>query len=81
MVVKPFLIVTVTAFYFAVVPRRSRSKDVMPYMIMTAKHVKWMNAFRFGSMSEFRSAVCLYLFRSIAEPMNRAFDKVNGGIT
>ena len=81
MIVKPFLIVTVTAFHFPVVPRRSRPKDVMPYTIMTAKHVKWMNAFRFGSVSEFGPTVCLYLFWSIAKPMNRSFDKVNGGIT
>ena len=80
-VVKPFLIVTVTAFHFAVVPRCSRPKDVMPYMIMTAKHVKWMNAFRSSSVSEFGPAVCLYFFRSIAEPKNCSFYKVDGGIT
>ena len=44
-VVKPFLIVTVAAFNFAVVPRCPRTENMMMYMITAAKHIKRMNAF------------------------------------
>ena len=53
MVVKTLLIVSVTTLNFSIVPRRSRSENMMTDMISLAKHIKKMNAFCFGDVSKF----------------------------
>lgn len=80
-VVKAFLIVSVAAFNLAVMPRRSRSENMMPYMVIVAEQIKRVNAFCFGGVSKFTPTVCLDLGRSITEPSNCSLDKIDRGAT
>ena len=78
-VVKPFLIVTVAAFNFAVVPRGSRTKNMMIYVVRVAENIKRMNTFCLNRVGKFRTAVCLYYRGRITEPNNCSLHKINRG--
>ena len=47
-VVKPFLIVPVTAFHLAVMPRRSRTDQLVRDVVFVAEYVQRMYAVRLG---------------------------------
>ena len=80
-VVEPLLIVSMASLDLTVVPRRSRTKDVMNDTVLIAKHVKGMDTLRFGSMCKLSALIRLDLLRCITEILDRSLNEVNGGIT
>ena len=75
------LIVSMASLDLTVVPRRSRTKDVMNDTVLIAKHVKGMDTLRFGSMCKLSALIRLDLLRCITEILDRSLNEVNGGIT
>ena len=75
-VIKTFLIVSVAAFYFAIMPRCSRTNQLMDYVIFAAKTVKNMYSVRFLVIRKFSAIISLYDFRSIAKEGDRTLYKV-----
>ena len=76
-VIETLLIVSVAPFNLAVVPRCSRSEDMVMNVAAAAKHIERMQTLRLCRMREFRTAVCLYFRRCISEPNNRSFYEIN----
>ncbi len=75
-VIKTFLIVSAAAFYFAIMPRCSRTNQLMDYVIFAAKTVKNMYSVRFLVIRKFSAIISLYDFRSIAKEGDRTLYKV-----
>ena len=80
MVVKPFLIVSVTPLDLSVMPRGSRTDKLMLDLVVSAEQVKGMYSLGFGEMSKFHAIVGLNCLWSITEKDDGAFYKVYGGI-
>ena len=59
MVVESFLIITVAAFYFAVVSRCTRTDSFMFDTDFRANHIQWMSSVCFFNMSKFSTVVGL----------------------
>ena len=78
MVVKPFLIVSVTPLDLSVMPRGSRTDKLMLDLVVITEHVKRMDAFGFCEMSKFQSVVCLNGFGSISKKDNGTLYKIYG---
>ena len=76
-IVEPLLIISVAALDLAVVPRRFRDDQFVPYPIPFAENIKRMDSFRAFVMGEFRSVIGLDDIRRIAEIGDRPFYKVN----
>ena len=77
MIIEAFLIVSVASLNLAVVPWRSRTKDVIVYAVTIAKNVHGMDSSRLCGMRKFSTAVCLNFLRCISKPCNRPLYEVN----
>ena len=80
MVIEAFLIVSVTSFDFAIMPRSPGTNKLMLDLVVSAEQVKGMYSLGFGEMSKFHAIVGLNCLWSITEKDDGTFYKVYGGI-
>ena len=80
MVVETFLVVSVTSLDFAVMPRRSRTNELVLNIVLSTKNIKRMCTLCSNKMCKFCTVVSLNCLRSIAEEDNCTFYKVYDGI-
>jgi hypothetical protein len=70
-IVKAFLIVSMASLDLAIMPRCSRTNELVFYMVLITEKIKRMNAFCFYKMREFCAVVGLDCLWSIAKEDNR----------
>lgn len=81
MIVKALLVISVTSFNLAVVPRCPWTNCLMGNMQFGAKAVEGMNPLCFSRICKLTSIVGLYDFRDISEIFNSPFYKINSAVT
>ena len=67
MIVKPFLVISMAAFYLSVMPRCCRPDCLMRYMQTVTQRVQRVNTLRFLRMGKLAAIICLDQIRCIAE--------------
>ena len=78
MVIEAFLIVSVTSFDFAIMPRSPGTNKLMLDLVTVTEHVKWMNTFCVEEMSKFCTIIRLNDFRSISKEDDCTLCKIYG---
>ena len=81
MVVETFLVISVTSFNLAVVPRSSRTDCFVRNIEMVEESIKVMYSLCFLCVAKFTAIVRLYRFRSIAKVSNSSLHEIYGRIT
>ena len=77
-VVKPFLVVSVTSLDLSVMPRGSRTDQFVLDLVVITEHVKRMDTIGFLEMGELHAIVGLDRFGSISEKENGTLYKIYG---
>ena len=75
MIIKAFLIISMTAFYLAVVARCTRTDQFMTDLQLVTQNIKRMPTIGLFYMSEFSTVVSLNSFRLVTKVKNGTFQK------
>lgn len=76
MIIKAFLIISMTAFYLAVVARCTRTDQFMTDLQLITQNIKRMHTIGLFYMSEFSTVVSLNNFRLVTKVKNGTFQKI-----
>jgi hypothetical protein len=76
MVVKPFLVIAVTSFHFAVVPRGSGANQLVLDVTGAAEEIEWMDPSCFCKVRKFAAVVRLDHFGSISKESDGSLNEV-----
>ena len=79
-IIEPLLVIPVTAFHFAVMPRGLGSDRLVENVKFAAKIIQRMNAFCLLCVSKFSTIVRLNHIRSIPKVKNGTVHKVYGAV-
>ena len=77
-VVETLLVVSMTSFDLAIVPRRSWTDKLMLDLVTVTEHIKWMNTLGVEEMSKLRPVIRLNDFRSISKEDNCTLYEIYG---
>jgi len=80
MVVEPFLIVSVASLDLSVMPRRSRTNQLVLDLVTVTEYVKRMRALGIEEVSKFRAVVGLNCLGGVTKKGNGSLHKVYGRI-
>ena len=80
MVVEPFLVISVAALYFSVVPGRCRAYGFMDDVQLITEYIQRMNTACFPCVVKLTAIICLDLVRCIAEIDDRPLHEVHGAV-